>query len=130
MTPAKRKILSRELKQLDKLELISCLTILAEKVPEVWDALEGLLNLEPQTLADLVSRTEMAISSATDCEDWEFNRNYDYDSAAYVRIQKKFRQLIKLGQLEAAMKLAERLAAEGSYQVEVSDEGLMSTEIE
>ena len=40
------------------------------------------------------------------------------------------KRLVQLGELDAAMKLSLELMKQGSYQVEMSDEGLMSDDIE
>lgn len=130
MTPTQRKLLTQELKRSDKVRLIACLLELADSIPEVWQALETRFPLEPRTTADLISRTQTAIARATDFDDREINRNFDYDSDAYEQVQKYFRQLVTSGQLEPVMELALELMSAGSYQVEMSDEGLMWHEIE
>jgi hypothetical protein len=50
--------------------------------------------------------------------------------AAFSGVQKNFRKLIELGHLAAVMKLSLELMRSGSRQVEMSDEGLMSHDIE
>ena len=45
-------------------------------------------------------------------------------------MKRKLCRLIELGQLKAAMELSLELLKEGSHQVEMSDEGLMTEEIE
>ena len=130
MTPIQRKLLAVELKRLDKPGLVACLTELAESIPEVWLHLESRLKLEPRAIGDVVERARSAIARATDFDDRQTNCNFDYDSAAYEQVERCFRQIVKMGDLETAMELAESLLSEGSHQVEMSDEGLMWDEIE
>ena len=73
----------------------------------------------------------IAISEATDTEDHDFpfpDHKADYE--AYDRAAKGFRTLIANGDLENAKTLALDLMKRGSYQVEISDEGLMSDNIQ
>ena len=79
---------------------------------------------------ELVAATRRAIANATDFDEREVNRNFSYDHAAYDEIKRNFGRLIALGQLSSAMDLALELMNQGSYQVEMSDEGLMSYDIE
>ena len=79
---------------------------------------------------ELVAATRRAIADATDFDEREINRNFSYDHAAYDEIKRNFVRLIAMGQLGSAMDLALKLMDEGSYQVEMSDEGLMSHDIE
>ena len=125
MTPSKRKLLAAALKRLDKPELVARLTDLADSIPEVWQALEKDLDLQPKTERDLVARTKEAIARATDFDEDEINSNFDYDYDAYERLKRHFRQLVQEDRLAIAMELSETLMREGSYQVEMSDEGLM-----
>jgi hypothetical protein len=130
MTPVQRKLLKQALKDSSRADLLKCLVDLAATIPEVWQALEARLRLEPRTTPDLVSRTQVAIRRATDFDERDINRNFDYDYDAYEQIPKYFRQLAESGLLETAMDLAIELLSAGSYQVEMSDEGLMWHEIE
>src|SRR5258708_3941653 len=100
MTPAQQKLLSRELKRLDKNALISCLNEMADSIPEAWRFLEGRLDLSPNTVGDLVARAKSAIANATDFDDRQVNHNFDYDWAAYEQVEKYFRQIVKLDRLD------------------------------
>jgi len=115
---------------LDKPRLMECIVDLASSVPETWRALEGSLQLEPQTTADLISRTRLAISNATDFDERMVNHNFSYDYQAYEQIEQYFRQFVKAGDLSTVMQLSMELITNGSYQMEMSDEGLMYDEIE
>ena len=77
-----------------------------------------------------VAATRQAIASATDFDEREINYNFDYDSEAYGEVKRNLGRLIALGQLRPAMELSLELMKAGSYQVEMSDEGMMTDEIE
>jgi hypothetical protein len=79
---------------------------------------------------ELVAATRRAIADATDFDERDMNRNFDYDSAAYTEVQRNLGRLIELGELRLAMELSLELMKQGSYQVEMSDEGLMTYDIE
>ena len=64
----------------------------------------------------LVQETRQAIAEATEYDERQINYNFDYDYAAYQTVEKN------LGKLE--------LMKSGSEQVEMSDEGLMTDDIE
>ena len=78
---------------------------------------------------ELVAATRQAIASATDFDEREINCNFDYDSEAYEEVKRNLGRLIELGQLRPAMELSLELMKEGSYQVEMSDEGMMTDDI-
>ena len=75
---------------------------------------------------ELVGATHQAIANATDFDERDANHNFDYDYDAYIEVQRNLKRLLGLDQLPAAMKLALQLMEEGSRQVEMSDEGLMT----
>jgi uncharacterized protein YgbK (DUF1537 family) len=76
------------------------------------------------------SAPRRAIADATAFDEREINRHFSYDHAAHEEIERNFRRLVALGQRGSAMDLALELMDQGSLQVEMSDEGLMSHEIE
>jgi len=78
----------------------------------------------------LVAATRQAIADATDFDRRDINRNFDYDDEAYHEVRRNLSRLIDAGQLPHAMQLALELMHSGSRQVEASDEGLMSQDIE
>jgi hypothetical protein len=79
---------------------------------------------------ELVSATRQAIADATAFDKRDINRNFAYDHQAYSEVRRNLGRLIGAGQLRLAMPLALELMKRGSYQVEMSDEGLMTEDIE
>ena len=79
---------------------------------------------------ELVAATHQAIADATAFDERDINRNFDYDYEAYGEVKRNLGRLIDAGQLRPAMQLALGLMKQGSYQVEMSDEGLMAQDIE
>ena len=79
---------------------------------------------------ELVAATRQAIADATAFDARDINRNFDYDYEAYGEVKRTLGRLIASGQLRLAMPLALDLMKRGSYQVEMSDEGLMTEESE
>ncbi len=79
---------------------------------------------------ELAAATRLAIADATDFDEREINRNFSYDYAAYDEVKRNLSRLIELGQLPLAMELCLELMKQGSYQVEMSDEGMMTADIE
>jgi hypothetical protein len=77
----------------------------------------------------LGAATRQAIADATDFDERDINRNFDYDYAAYEEVKRNLGRLIASGQLRLAMELALELMKQGSYQVEMSDEGMMTDDI-
>ena len=79
---------------------------------------------------ELFAATRQAIADATDFDAREINRNFDYDSEAYEEVKRNLGRLIGMGQLRQAMQLSLELMKQGSHQVEMSDEGMMTEDIE
>jgi uncharacterized Zn finger protein len=79
---------------------------------------------------ELAATTRSAIADATDFDQREINRNFSYDYAAYDEVKRNLSRLVELGQLPLAMELSLELMKQGSYQVEMSDEGMMTADIE
>lgn len=82
------------------------------------------------TPKELVAATRQAIADATDFDEREINRNFDYDSEAYNEVKRNLASLIASGNLPEAMTLSLELMKQASLQVEMSDEGLMTDDIE
>ena len=88
-------------------------------------------HFELQTpLKELLAATRQAIADATAFDERDINHNFSYDDEAYRQVQQNLHRLIELGQLRPAMKLSLELMDQGSYQVEMSDERLMTDDIE
>jgi hypothetical protein len=79
---------------------------------------------------ELVAATHQAIADATAFDERDINRNFAYDYEAYQEVKRNLGRLIDVGQLRLAMQLTLELMKQGSYQVEMSDEGLMTQDIE
>src|SRR5262249_27164145 len=78
---------------------------------------------------ELVAATRQAIADATAFDERDINRNFAYDYEAYAEVRRNLGRLIEVGQLRLAMQLAIELMQQGSHQVEMSDEGLMTQDI-
>jgi len=79
---------------------------------------------------DLVADTRNAIANATDFDEREMNHNFDFDSHAYVTTAKNFKKLIKADRFYELLPLTLELMEKGSYQMEMSDEGMMLDDID
>ncbi len=84
----------------------------------------------PSSPDELTAATHQAIADATAFDVRDMNRNFSYDHAAYDAVKRNLTLLIGSGQLRQALPLALELMKRGSHQVEMSDEGLMTEEIE
>jgi hypothetical protein len=125
LTGCLRKALAKR----TKAELVDVIMEIASGDRGVQRRLESRFGLElPQK--GLVAATRQAIADATDFDEREINRNFSYDYQAYGAVKRNLGQLIKQGHLRAAMDLSLELMSQGSYQVEMSDEGLMTEDIE
>jgi predicted HTH domain antitoxin len=120
-----RKALAKRTKD----ELLDVLVELAEEDRVILRRLAAQMELEapPQELA---AATRQAIADATDFDERDINRNFSYDYEAYGEVRRNLSRLIDLGELDLAMELSLELMKQGSYQVEMSDEGLMTQDIE
>ena len=102
---------------------------LAGEDRDVFRRLAARIELEapPQELA---AATRQAIADATAFDERDINRNFSYDYEAYGEVKRNLSRLIDLGELHLAMELSLELMKQGSCQVEMSDEGLMTANIE
>jgi len=121
--------LRKALAKCSKGELIDVIVELAKEDHNVLRRLDARLELDapPQ---ELVATTRRAIAAATDFDERDMNYNFDYDSEAYDEVKRNLTRLVGMGQLRLAMELSLELMKEGSRQVEASDEGLMTGDIE
>jgi uncharacterized Zn finger protein len=122
---ALRQCLSRR----KKAELVDVLVELAEADRGLLRQLTARFDLVT-TLDELVAATRLAIADATDFDERQINRNFDYDDEAYNEVKRNLSRMIDSGQLRLAMELSLELMKQGSYQVEMSDEGLMTEDID
>lgn len=132
--PRKRKKVDRfplietALQKRTKAKLVETIMMLAKQHTNVARELENELSIEkPADL--LIEDVGLAIANATDFDERMINHNFDVDWQAYEDVKKGLKQLIDFGHLEHAKSLAITLMKDGSYQVECSDEGLMSDDI-
>src|ERR1700676_4815059 len=120
-----RKALSRR----KKAELVDVLLELAQADRGVLRQLTARFDVAPAP-DELVAATRQAIADATAFDERDSNRNFDYDYEAYHEVKRNLGRLMAAGQLRPAMQLALELMKQGSYQVEMSDEGMMTDDIE
>ena len=57
---------------------------------------------------ELVAATHLAIADATDFDERDINRNFDYDDEAYSSVKRNLGRLIDSGQLRSSSSLARR----------------------
>ena len=124
-TAALRQALTRR----KKAELVDVLLELAQEDRGLLRQLTARLDLAPAS-EELVAATRQAIVDATDFDERDMNRNFDYDYEAYQEVKRNLGRLIASEQLPLAMQLSLELMKQGSYQVEMSDEGMMTEDIE
>jgi hypothetical protein len=110
-------------------ELVDALVELAEADRGVLRRLLARFDV-PATPAELVAATRQAIADATAFDERDSNRNFDYDREAYDEVRRNLGRLLAAGQRRMAMELAVELMRKASHQVEMSDEGLMTEDIE
>lgn len=124
LTPLRKALSGRT-----KAELVNVLLELAGSHRTILRHLTAQFDV-PASTDELVAATRHAIIDATAFDPRDMNRNFDYDHAAYDEVKRNLQRLIKSGQLRQAMELALELMKRGSHQVEMSDEGLMTSDIE
>jgi hypothetical protein len=124
-TAALRQALGKQ----TKAELVTVLLELAQADRGILRQLTTRLGVAIPA-DELVAATRRAIAAATDFDERDSNRNFDYDYEAYDEVKRNLSRLTASSQLRPAMQLALELMKQGSYQVEMSDEGLMTDDIE
>ena len=125
VAPRLRKALAKRRKD----ELLDALVELAEEDRGIFRRLAARFELEGSA-QELAAATRQAIADATDFDERDINRNFSYDYEAYGEVKRNLSRLIDLGELHLAMELSLELMEQGSRQVEMSDEGLMTDDIE
>ncbi len=121
--------LRRALGSRKKSELVDILMEIAERDRSLFRQLTDRFDVAPAP-DQLVAATRQAIIDATAFDKRQIGRNFAYDHAAYGEVKRNMGRLINSGQLREAMSLALELMKRGSYQVEMSDEGMMTDDIE
>jgi uncharacterized Zn finger protein len=112
-----------------KTELIDVIVEMAKADRAIQRQLESQFGVEAPP-EELIAATRVAIADATDFDEREINYNFDYDYQAYSTVKRNLARLVELGHLRVAMELSQELMSQGSYQVEMSDEGMMTEDIE
>jgi hypothetical protein len=121
--------LRQALAKRSKAELVAVLLDLAEADRRIHRQLTArwAVAVPPE---ELIAATRQAIADATAFDARDINRNFAYDGRAYGEVKRNLSRLIDGGHLRAAMQLALELMKHGSYQVEMSDEGMMTQDLE
>jgi uncharacterized Zn finger protein len=122
---ALRKALARQ----SKAELVDLLLDIAREDRAVLRQLIARFDVAAAP-DELVAATRQAIVDATDFDKRDINRNFAYDYEAYSEVKRNLTRLIDAGELPLTMQLSLELMKAGSRQVEMSDEGLMTEDIE
>jgi hypothetical protein len=125
VAPRLRKALAKRTKG----ELIDLLVELAKEDRRVLRQLDACIDVEAAS-EEIAAATRQAIADATDFDERDINSNFAYDYAAYEEVKRNLTRLVDQGQLRLAMELSLELMDQGSEQVEMSDEGLMTQDIE
>ena len=121
--------LRKALNARSKPELVNALLELAQADRGVLRQLTARFDVAAAP-KELVAATRQAIADATDFDEREINNNFDYDYEAYEEVKRNLARLIASGNLREAMTLSLELMKQGSRQVEMSDEGMMTDDIE
>jgi uncharacterized Zn finger protein len=124
-TSALRQALTRR----KKAELVDVLVELADADRGILRQLTARFDVAAPP-DELIAATRQAIVDATHFDVRQINRNFAYDYAAYSEVRRNLGRLIGSSQLRESMELAQELMKRGSYQVEMSDEGMMTGDIE
>jgi hypothetical protein len=121
--------LRQALAQRNKADLVDVLLELAQADRGILRQLSARFDVV-STPSELVAATQLAIADATDFDERDINRNFDYDYEAYGEVKRNFQRLAGAEQLRQAMQLSLELMKQASHQVEMSDEGMMTQDIE
>jgi hypothetical protein len=111
-----------------KAELVNALLELAQTDRRVLRQLSARFDVAA-TADELVAARQQAIADASYFDKRDINRDFAYDYEAYRAVQGNLGRLIAMGQVRLAMQLALELMKQGSHQVSMSDEGLMTKDI-
>ena len=112
-----------------KAELVDLLLELAQADHRILHQIDARVEVSA-TPDELAAATRQAIADATRFNERDMNRNFDYDYEAYAEVKRNLGRLIEAGEMRLAMQLSVELMEDASYQVEASDEGLMTEDIE
>ncbi len=122
-------LIEASLKKKTKSDLVGLLLATAKFSDDTCRELEIWLNIDkPVDL--LVADVSSAIDRATTVDERMLNRNFDVDWLAYEEVELGFEKLIAHSELTHVKSLALEMMKRGSYQVECSEEGIMTEDIE
>jgi uncharacterized Zn finger protein len=121
--------LRKALNARSKADLVSVLLELAQDDRGILRQLTARFDVAAAP-KELIAATRQAIADATDFDEREINSNFDYDYEAYEEVKRNLARLIASGNLREAMTLSLELMKQASRQVEMSDEGMMTDDIE
>lgn len=121
--------LRKALNARNKPELVNALLELAQEDRGVLRQLTARFDVAAAP-KELIAATRQAIADATDFDERDMNTNFDYDYQAYEEVKRNLARLIASGNLREAMTLSLELMKQASRQVEMSDEGMMTDDIE
>jgi uncharacterized Zn finger protein len=121
--------LRKALAQRTKGDMIDVLVEIAREDRAILRRLAAHFELQTP-LTELMAETRQAIADATAFDERDINRNFSYDYEAYEEVKRNLTRLVGMGQLRLAMELSLELMDQGSRQIEMSDEGLMTKDIE
>jgi hypothetical protein len=123
-----RERLQKALEKRTKADLIETLLVLAGDDNKILRQLELRFDVRAP-FDDLVS-TRQAITDATAVDERRINYNFDYDHGAYRTVERNLGRLVEMSAFDEAMGLSLELMRRGNYQIEMSDEGMMTEEVE
>ncbi|QVL33973.1 hypothetical protein KIH39_08720 [Telmatocola sphagniphila] len=121
--------LRQALTQRKKVELVEFLLVLAEEDLRILRKLTIRFKMTA-SVERLEAATRQAIVDATAFDKRDMNRNFNYDREAYAEAKRLLELLVAAEQCAVVMQLSLELMKLGSHQVEMSDEGLMTDDIE
>ena len=129
--------LRKALARLKKTELIAAMIVLARDdtsmlrtMVDTFDVELPITSKRAENVKTLVAATRLAILDATAFDERRINYNFNYDHRAYTMVERNFKQMVATGLFAEVMELSVELMRKGSYQIEMSDEGMMQNEIE
>lgn len=129
--------LQKTLIKMSKAELIDTVMRMARNEADIRDQFVNQLDVQiplppasKTNLKAIVAATREAIAKATWFDPRQMNHNFDIDYRAYESVQRHLKQLVAAKHFEPAVELAIELMDKGSYQIEMSDEGMMLDEVQ
>ncbi|MEQ1828176.1 MAG: hypothetical protein ABL921_19610 [Pirellula sp.] len=123
------ELIQSALRKLKKSQLIDLLMGLDTYDPTPRWSIEATIDVKkPPEL--IVHDLRQAIEMATQVDRSKLNHNFAFNWQAYEETERGFKALVASGNLEMAKQMAIEFMNKASYQVECSDEGMMTENIE